>query len=411
MAIITSNLFCKINDVNIFNIPEGNSKPVVIQLLLFSGAAGTERAMLAQNIELLAQGVLSVIICKEKTFLSEAAKNLGLPVITCTESRIGTNHFVTKSTLTKALKECVSRFSNNLILAIHCHFENDIITAKKAAPNIPTILTKHYPGNISLKIRTLIDGFIGVSKALEIAFQEANQQNNINCVSTTLPPFFDDKKFVLYLQLSTKEDFFKTTFGITLKNCPLLLKIANLYENIEHKNHPLLFRAMKELIYERNFPIQVALAGEGENFEMYKKMVNDLGISDYVYFLGKTNFIPDLAQHADINLLTSKEEAFGIALLEGGMMKKPTIIAKGTGAADWLIIDKKTGFLFENNNVQSLADTIQYVLANKKEAASCGDRLYEKVKAEFIPARNIEKLINFYHAVTKKTHPLNLLAA
>ena len=155
---------------------------------------------------------------------------------------------------------------------------------------------------------------------------------------------------------------------------------------------------MHELIIKRNIPVQVALVGDGPMMGTYKKMVRKLGIADYVHFLGSTELTPAVLHYADINMLTSSKEAFGIVLLEGGLMRKPTIVARGgCGAADWLIIDKQTGFLFENNDVQSLADTIAYAIAHDDEATACGQRLYEKVMAEFMPSRTAAALLAMYH--------------
>ena len=54
-------------------------------------------------------------------------------------------------------------------------------------------------------------------------------------------------------------------------------------------------------------------------------------------------------------------EAFGRIAVEAQSMEKP-IIASNIGGSIETIVDNKTGFLFESNNVEKLADKIVHVL-------------------------------------------------
>ena len=251
-----------------------------------------------------------------------------------------------------------------------------------------------------------------MSQEIKVALNKQNEVDGLKKapIIKVIPPFFDDERITSFIAPTSqapgvalgkpeRDAFFQNQFGVALKPCPLLVKIAHLYSNVQHKNHPLLFKAMRELIVNRHTPVQVALAGKGPMLATYQKMVCDLGIVDYVHFLGSTELTPAVLHYADINLLASSEEALGIALIEGGLMRKPTIIARGTGAADWLIIDKQTGFLFVNNDVQSFADTIAYVLLHAEEANACGQMLHDKVVAEFLPARSAEALLALYQGL------------
>ena len=136
-----------------------------------------------------------------------------------------------------------------------------------------------------------------------------------------------------------------------------------------------------------------------------KKMVHDLHLDGYVHFLGSTHLTPELFYYADVNLLASSNEAGGTALIEGGLFAKPTIAATGTGAAGWLITDQETGFLFENNDALSLADTIAAVLCNPGEAQACGQRLRERVLVDFLPPQTVAKTLAFYKIIGKRLKP------
>lgn len=395
--------------LELFNMPAQYSSSVVIQICMAKGSGGMERCALTQHKSLLAAGAASILVCRNETFISETAKKLGLPLVTCSPNRLSAGRIVFMPGVEAAIQKIIQ---NNKVLAIHCHYKREIFAAKKVAPHVPVVLTQHTPSNLASSVRATANGIVAVSQEIKLALSKQNEADGLKKSATiaVIPPFFDDERITSFIQATSqasgvalgkleRDVFFQTQFGVALKPCPLLVKIAHLYSNVQHKNHPLLFKAMRELIVNRHTPVQVALAGKGPMLATYQTMVRDLGIADYVHFLGSTELTPAVLHYADINLLASSEEALGIALIEGGLMRKPTIIAQGTGAADWLIVDKQTGFLFANNDVQSLADTIAYVLAHAAEAKACGNRLHDKVVDEFLPARSAEALLAFYQGL------------
>lgn len=398
ITLISSWLYHDANNFSFFNMPPtSTTAPIAIQICIARGSGGMERCAVAQHKALIDAGINSILICRNHTFISDLAKQLQLPIITCSPHRLSMGKFVVMPGVEAALKKIISIFPDNKILAIHCHYKREIFAAKKVAKTIPVVLTQHTPSALAYCVRSTADGIVAVSHEIKTALAKQNKGELGNHAAiTVIPPFFNDQKFTTMVPPDNCAAWFKKTFNVTLKPCPLLVKIAHLYSNVQHKNHPLLFQAMRELIINRHIPVQVALAGKGPMLVTYKKMVNDMGIGDYVHFLGSTERTPELLHCADINLLASSEEALGIALIEGGLMKKPTIIARGTGAANWLIIDKHTGFLFKNNDAQSLADTIAYALKHEQEAVACGQRLHEKVVAEFLPTRSAQALVAFY---------------
>lgn len=372
------------------------SAPSVVLVCMLPGSGGTERYTLAQQQEFVKLGVPCVMVCHAHGFLAKRCAALGLPHITCVPKRWQLGSWIVMPGVEAALR----RMLQNNILAIHCSHRHEALVARKVVKNkVPVVLTMHMGGKLAQRYRNAVDAVVSVGRGG--ANSEQNVYNTLpegKSVTVLLPPLFDAARITSFSQPSENVTaFFKNKFNVTLKPCPLLTKIAHFYSDVLHKNHPLLFKAMHELIVKRNIPVQVALVGDGPMMATYQKMVRDLGITDYVHFLGNTELTPHILHYADINILTSSKEAFGIVLLEGGLMKKPTIVARGgCGAADLLIIDKQTGFLFDNNDVQSLADTIAYALAHHDEAIECGQGLYEKVVAEFMPVQTSRALLQLY---------------
>ena len=68
-----------------------------------------------------------------------------------------------------------------------------------------------------------------------------------------------------------------------------------------------------------------------------------------------------------------KTEAFGVVLLEAAMYSKPALVSnvKGSGMS-WVVQDGTTGFVFENNNIDSLCKKIQDIYSDKESLQSLG---------------------------------------
>lgn len=391
------------NGTQFFNASTHEHQGAVINICMTQGSGGQEISSLTQHEEFCRAGIRSILVCPHHSPLYIACMEKKLPVMSCSRLSASFGNYVCAPGLKKALQSLAAALGDN-ILAIHCNNKREIFVAQKIARSltIPVVLTQHTMKHFSQATRSAADGIVAVCRDAEVALKKLNTKEHVSTEVRLIPPFFDYKKFLSFEPTTDCKTFFKKQFNIKLKPCPLIVKVANLYSHVLHKNHPLLFEALDDLIHKRGIHVQIALAGSGPMLAEYKRLVHKLHLEGYVHFLGATNQIPALLYYANINILASSIEAFGIALVEGGLMKKPTIIANNTGAANWLIEDKKTGFLFENNSAQSLANTILYALQEKEEAQQYGNNLYEKVMQDFLPPQNAQKLLQFYEELRQK---------
>jgi glycosyltransferase involved in cell wall biosynthesis len=375
-------------------------KSAAILVCMGRGDAGMERCALAQLEAFTRAGVDVALVCHRSGYIAKKAIEAKLPIVTCSNAGVCSKRFAWLPGVEHAVTFLRKRFGSRL-LAVQCNMPRELFAAKRAlrGTSIPAIFTQHTMHNIvSKELRQAADGFIGMSKGVADLFADLNLRDGIACPMLALPPYFAYERFLDIKPQASREVFFRQHFGVALKPVPLLLKVAHLYPEIHIKNHPLLLQAMHELIYKRGLTVQVALAGSGKQ-GVLKKMVHALGLEGYVHFLGCTDKTPELFFYADVSLLASSNEAGGTALIEGGMLAKPTIAATKTGAAGWLITDQETGFLFENNNALSLADTIAAVLTDPSHAQACGQRLQKRVLSDFLPPQTVAKTIAFYRAV------------
>ncbi len=387
-----------------FNLPS-NLTPtdkVVLLVCMSRISGGMERCVLAQHKLLLQQGVNSILITSDNGYIGQQAQDQKLPVCLCWGAGVSTGSRALFPSVTRTVKHVIERYGRHVI-AIHCNKGREVFSLHALASkhHLPIFFSKHNSGETHKALRQKADCVIGVSNLVKTTIERHNVQDGIKGRVVALPPLFETQKFLNFSPTTTRESFFVEKFGIALKPVPLISMIAHFAPD---KNHPLLFHAVHNLIYKRNRPVQVVLAGSSEKniLAKYNRMINDLGLNDYISMTGATEQTPELLYYADFNVLPSLLEPFGIAITEGGLMKKPTITATGLGATDWLIIDNETGFIFENNDAVSLTNTIEKVLDNPKLAAHCGQALYEKVMHEFHPEKTIQNLIALYEEVHAK---------
>ena len=118
----------------------------------------------------------------------------------------------------------------------------------------------------------------------------------------------------------------------------------------------------------------VLIGGDGpesSSYQSLKQLVNGLGISERVHFLGpvKHSQMVLYYQKADAVVVSSRYESFGLVILEALASGTP-VAATPVGIAPYVIEPGTNGYLAATNDDQSLAEAISQtlVLANLQEA-------------------------------------------
>ncbi|MEM3972540.1 MAG: glycosyltransferase family 4 protein [Saccharolobus sp.] len=98
-----------------------------------------------------------------------------------------------------------------------------------------------------------------------------------------------------------------------------------------------------------------------------KNLAKDLKIEDKVIFTG---YVPDedlfaLYERANVVLLPSRIEGFGLTVCEGWLYSKPAVVSSGAGVSE-LIIEGGNGFVFKSDNVDELVEKLKLALKDEK---------------------------------------------
>ena len=158
-------------------------------------------------------------------------------------------------------------------------------------------------------------------------------------------------------------------------------------------------RAAIELIKNRHYQVELILVGYADpDYQKYlKELVENENVNDFIHIIPFMESINSLVQSADIVLICSKKEAFGRVTLEAMLMEKP-IIATNSGGTKEMIIDGKTGLLYEPGDHLKLADQIEKIINNPELRNTLASNAKEYAKKTFTK----EKFGGEYYKIIKE---------
>jgi L-malate glycosyltransferase len=125
--------------------------------------------------------------------------------------------------------------------------------------------------------------------------------------------------------------------------------------------------------------LRLVIAGVGELEQQLKQQSQDLGIADRTIFAGYVNNLPELMSLFNFFVLPSLQEACSLACAEA-MSQQKAVIGTTIGGIVEQVADGTTGFLIPPEDVDSLAEKIEYLIDRPElvdEFARNGRKRYE----------------------------------
>ncbi|MCB0451100.1 MAG: glycosyltransferase family 4 protein, partial [Confluentibacter sp.] len=177
---------------------------------------------------------------------------------------------------------------------------------------------------------------------------------------------------------------------------PILLMVANL---ASHKGQETAIQATSVLVKRGYSPILWLVGEEREAGREYAKhlqsLVVDLGLSEFVKFLGFRKDIPKLLHAVDFLLLPSTHEGLPLVVLEA-QASKVVVLAAPTAGIPEVVENGHTGFLIEANNPIGYADTIEILLKNNDLENTIVETAYRKIMSNFSLGKYCENILQEY---------------
>jgi glycosyltransferase involved in cell wall biosynthesis len=172
---------------------------------------------------------------------------------------------------------------------------------------------------------------------------------------------------------------------------------------VAQKNHQLFVEAIAGV--EGNW--RVILVGDGPTKAGVEQLVERLGLTQRISFLGERQDVPNLLAEADIFVLASNWEGLPLSILEAMRAALPVVATQVGGVAE-AVNDGENGFLIPPQNVSALRHRLQTLVSSKslqKQMGLSGRLRYEQ---DFQIAAMVNKTLAIYNEVLD--HPKLSLA-
>lgn len=270
---------------------------------------------------------------------------------------------------------------------IHCHSNSVFkfcIPLKVLHPKWKLVLTVHDTKIYSQLSRTdFLLNFIFLYRILAIS--ESVKSDIINRGIS--------KKRVRLVYNGVDSQKFKAAVCIGDKKT--IICVARL--NPAKKGQDVLIKAVKK-VAEKRQDFECLVVGEAP-LEMpqcqseIENLVVDLGVDKYVKLLGNRNDVPKLLAQADLFVLPSRYEGFGISVIEAFFSKLPVITSDIEGPKE-IIKNNQYGYLFESDNEKQLADLICKVL--NQDNSELVEFSYQYAMKNFSIDSMVKRLVDVY---------------
>lgn len=159
------------------------------------------------------------------------------------------------------------------------------------------------------------------------------------------------------------------------------------------KNVEMLVRVMNELKSEN---CHLSIVGDGREMENLQALALEAGLNDKITFTGFSDDPGIYLSKADLFVLPSHSEGFGIAAVEA-MFGKVPVLCTYVGGIPEFITDGENGWLFSPSNDQELVEKILLIMhLDRAERHSIGLKGYEDVVERFTIEKYVENLENLY---------------
>jgi len=150
----------------------------------------------------------------------------------------------------------------------------------------------------------------------------------------------------------------------------------------------------------RELPARLVLVGDGPDRSTVEWLAHDLGIQDRILFLGKQEKVNELLPLADLMLMPSELESFGLAALEAMACKTPAIATRVGGVPE-LIDDGETGLLYPVGDIEGMAAGAIGLLKDRERLEAMRDAARRMAQKRFCSSLVVPHYVRYYESVLR----------
>ncbi len=230
------------------------------------------------------------------------------------------------------------------------------------------------------------DGVTAVSNDLK---EDTYKHFSIDRAIEVIPNFIDFERFS-----KANKDHFKK--AIAPNNEKVLIHTSN-FRKVKRVDDTI--RVFKKVLEKT--PAKLLLVGDGPERQMVEKLAREMEVAQDVRFLGKQDAIEELLAVADVFLMPSASESFGLAALEAMACEVP-VISSNIGGIPEVNINGVTGFTFNVGDVDGMAKRTNYLLNEPSDLKLFSQNALKRAQ-EFDVNKVVPMYENYYMKVIEQT--------
>lgn len=148
----------------------------------------------------------------------------------------------------------------------------------------------------------------------------------------------------------------------------------------------------------QEIPARLLMIGDGPDRSAAEWIAHRKGIQDRVHFLGKQSNVSEILPLADLLLMPSEQESFGLVALEAMACRVPTIATRVGGVPE-LIEDGVNGRLFPVGDVEPMARAAVELLSDSNRYNAMADAARRTAQSRYCASKILPLYERFYERV------------
>jgi glycosyltransferase involved in cell wall biosynthesis len=159
-----------------------------------------------------------------------------------------------------------------------------------------------------------------------------------------------------------------------------------------------LFPEMLSMLRRENPTLRFLMTGDGSLRESLLRQFEAKGVSDLVEYRGvvEAEEVPKLLNQSRIFIYPSREEPFGLSILEAMACGVPVVTSNILGPSE-ILTDNFDGIMVVPDSVKELTNGIHQLLHNDALRATLGRNARKTVESKFDVRLHCDKLLKVYH--------------
>ncbi len=184
------------------------------------------------------------------------------------------------------------------------------------------------------------------------------------------------------------------------------LRLQYAAENEKIILHASNFRQVKNIsavvevfhLLRRDHNVRLLLVGDGPEIPDIRKMVSERGLQEWVTFLGQEDHLEKIMPVADVLLLPSLHESFGLVALEAMACAVVPVVTSVGGASEF-ISDGHNGFLRAPDDVVGMVEAIGPILANDEHRQILSEYARQDATMDFGASCIMRQYLDLYEKI------------